>query len=58
LGYGLSGLLGGVGGGWLISHLGYAAVFWAAVLCAGAAALCVQRAARAMRQSPAAIAAA
>ena len=34
LGYGLSGVLGGVGGGWLISHLGFAAVFWAAALCA------------------------
>jgi len=31
LGYGLSGLLGGVGGGWVISHLGFAAVFWCAV---------------------------
>jgi PPP family 3-phenylpropionic acid transporter len=28
LGYGLSGVLGGVGGGWVISHLGFAAVFW------------------------------
>lgn len=36
LGYGLSGGLGGLGGGWLSSHLGFAAVFWAA---AGAAAL-------------------
>ena len=34
LGYGLSGVLGGVGGGWLISHLGFAAAFWAAALCA------------------------
>jgi MFS transporter, PPP family, 3-phenylpropionic acid transporter len=37
LGYGFSGVLGGVGGGWLISHLGFAAVFWAAALCALAA---------------------
>ena len=37
LGYGLSGVLGGVGGGWLISHLGFAAVFWAAALSAVAA---------------------
>lgn len=36
LGYGLSGVLGGVGGGWVISHLGFAAVFWCA---AGSAAL-------------------
>jgi PPP family 3-phenylpropionic acid transporter len=34
LGYGLSGVLGGVGGGWLISHLGFVAVFWAAAICA------------------------
>ena len=37
LGYGISGVLGGVGGGWLILHLGFAAVFWAAALCALAA---------------------
>ncbi len=35
LGYGLSGVLGGVGGGWVISHLGFATVFW----CAAASAL-------------------
>jgi MFS transporter, PPP family, 3-phenylpropionic acid transporter len=34
LGYGISGVLGGVGGGWVIEHLGFAAVFWAA--CAAA----------------------
>lgn len=34
LGYGLSGVIGGVGGGWLIGHLGFASVFWAATLCA------------------------
>jgi PPP family 3-phenylpropionic acid transporter len=44
LGYGLSGLLGGVGGGWLISQLGFAAVFWAAAACGALALLCVQRA--------------
>jgi MFS transporter, PPP family, 3-phenylpropionic acid transporter len=32
LGYGVSGVVGGVGGGWLISHLGFAAVFWAATV--------------------------
>ena len=37
LGYGLSGVLGGVGGGWIISALGFAAVFWAAALCGLAA---------------------
>jgi PPP family 3-phenylpropionic acid transporter len=36
LGYGLPGVLGGVGGGWLGSRFGFAAVFWAA---AGAAVL-------------------
>jgi PPP family 3-phenylpropionic acid transporter len=45
LGYGLSGLLGGVGGGWLISQLGYAAVFWAASACGLAAWVCARRAA-------------
>jgi MFS transporter, PPP family, 3-phenylpropionic acid transporter len=37
LGYGLSGVLGGVGGGWMIGHFGFSAVFWAAAgfgLCA------------------------
>jgi len=29
LGYGLSGVIGGVGGGWLSSRWGFAAVFWA-----------------------------
>ena len=40
LGYGLSGVLGGVGGGWLISHLGFASVFWAATLCSLLAWVC------------------
>jgi PPP family 3-phenylpropionic acid transporter len=34
LGYGLSGVLGGVGGGWVISNLGFAAVFWCAAVSA------------------------
>jgi len=34
LGYGFSGVLGGVGGGWLSSRFGFAAVFWAAALAA------------------------
>ena len=42
LGYGLSGVLGGVGGGWIISHFGFAAVFWAAALCGVAAAVCAR----------------
>ena len=47
LGYGLSGVLGGVGGGWLISHFGFAAVFWAAALCAVLALGCASLSARA-----------
>ena len=46
LGYGLSGVLGGVGGGWLISHMGFAAVFWAAALCGLLAWGCAWRSAR------------
>lgn len=44
LGYGLSGVLGGVGGGWLIEHLGFASVFWAAALSGLVALLCSRRA--------------
>jgi PPP family 3-phenylpropionic acid transporter len=40
-------VLGGVGGGWVISHFGFAAVFWAAACCAGLAWLCARRARRA-----------
>jgi MFS transporter, PPP family, 3-phenylpropionic acid transporter len=47
LGYGLSGLVGGVGGGWLIEHLGYAAVFWAACAAALAGLACAGLSARA-----------
>ncbi|MDP2367469.1 MFS transporter [Rhodoferax sp.] len=47
LGYGVSGVVGGVGGGWLISHLGFAAVFWAAALCGVAALGCATASARA-----------
>ena len=46
LGYGISGVLGGVGGGWLISHLGFAAVFWAASGCSVLAWLCATKSAR------------
>jgi PPP family 3-phenylpropionic acid transporter len=46
LGYGLSGVLGGVGGGWLISHLGFAAVFWAASACSVLAWWCATMSAR------------
>lgn len=50
LGYGISGVLGGVGGGWLIERLGYAAAFWAATL---AALLGLGCAWRAQREGPA-----
>ena len=46
LGYGLSGVLGGVGGGWLISQLGFAAVFWASAGCGGLAWVCATRMSR------------
>ena len=46
LGYGLSGVLGGVGGGWLIEVSGFAAVFWAAALAGALAWACARRAAR------------
>jgi PPP family 3-phenylpropionic acid transporter len=36
-----------VGGGWLISHLGFAAVFWAASACALAAWVSARQASRA-----------
>lgn len=47
LGYGLSGVAGGVGGGWLISRLGFAAVFWGAALSALLALGCAVLATRA-----------
>lgn len=47
LGYGIPGVLGGVGGGWLIEHLGFAALFWVAALCALVSWACARRSARA-----------
>ena len=47
LGYGLSGVLGGLGGGWVISVFGFTAVFWAAAVCGVAAWVCARMAARA-----------
>ncbi len=41
LGYGLSGLLGGVGGGWLIERFGFAALYGAATLAGLLALACV-----------------
>ncbi len=45
LGYGLPGVLGGVGGGWLIEGFGFSSVFWAAAAAAGLAWICARRAA-------------
>ena len=47
LGYGLSGMLGGFGGGWLIERLGYSPIFWAASAAAALGWLCARRSARA-----------
>ena len=49
LGYGISGVIGGVGGGWVIEHLGFAAVFWAATIAALMAWGCAAAAERALR---------
>ena len=46
LGYGLSGVVGGLGGGWLCSHFGFAAVFWAATLAAALGVWCARRSSR------------
>jgi PPP family 3-phenylpropionic acid transporter len=46
LGYGLSGVLAGVGGGWLIEQAGYEAAFWAASAASAAGWWCARRAAR------------
>ena len=43
LGYGFSGVLGSVGGAWLISRQGYPAAFWVATVAALAAAWCAWR---------------
>jgi PPP family 3-phenylpropionic acid transporter len=53
LGYGLSGVVGGVAGGALIERWGYPAVFWAASVAALLSVLCLLRSRRyAMRDSP------
>jgi MFS transporter, PPP family, 3-phenylpropionic acid transporter len=49
LGYGFSGVLGGVGGGWIIEAAGFAAVFWAACGAAALALACATAARRALR---------
>ena len=51
LGYGISGVLGGVAGGWLITRTGFDAVFWAAAVSAALAGVCVRLARRADPES-------
>jgi PPP family 3-phenylpropionic acid transporter len=46
VGYGLPGVIGGLGGGLLSSALGLASVFWLAAACAAVALLCALRARR------------
>ncbi len=43
LGYGVSGVIGGLAGGWLSTHLGFAAVFWAATASAALGWLCARQ---------------
>jgi PPP family 3-phenylpropionic acid transporter len=43
LGYGISGVIGGVGGGWLSTRYGFGAVFWAAVVAAALGWTCARR---------------
>jgi len=47
LGYGVPGVIGGLGGGWVIDRFGFSPAFWCAAAAAGLAGLCVQRSARA-----------
>jgi MFS transporter, PPP family, 3-phenylpropionic acid transporter len=53
LGYGLSGVVGGVGGGALIERWGYPAVFWAASVSALLSMLCLLRSGRHAVPAPA-----
>lgn len=46
IGYGASGVVGGLAGGWLITHHGHASVFWGAVLACGLGWLAAWRATR------------
>ncbi len=45
LGYGASGVIGGIGGGWLSTRYGFPAVFWAAVVAAALGWACARTAA-------------
>jgi PPP family 3-phenylpropionic acid transporter len=49
LGYGVSGVIGGLGGGWLSTAFGFAAVFWAAAVAALLGVGCAAASARALR---------
>jgi MFS transporter, PPP family, 3-phenylpropionic acid transporter len=49
LGYGISGVIGGVAGGWLSTAHGFPAVFWAAALAALFGVVCAVLASRAER---------
>ncbi len=53
LGYGLSGVIGGVGGGWVIQRLGFGAVFWLAAACGALGWWCALRATRAAQAAQA-----
>ncbi|MFN5722646.1 MAG: MFS transporter, partial [Betaproteobacteria bacterium] len=46
LGYGISGVIGGLGGGLLTQHLGFEAVFWAATVSALVAVACAHQLSR------------
>jgi MFS transporter, PPP family, 3-phenylpropionic acid transporter len=52
LGYGCSGVLGGVAGGWIIDAWGYAAVFWTSTGCAALGWLSARQATRALAARP------
>jgi PPP family 3-phenylpropionic acid transporter len=52
LGYGLSGVVGGVGGGFIIEYLGFQAAFAAAMCTAIAAWYCTRRMARCAPATP------
>jgi PPP family 3-phenylpropionic acid transporter len=47
IGYGASGVIGGLAGGWLVEQAGFASVFWAAAVAAALGTGCAWRAGRA-----------
>ena len=52
LGYGIPGVVGGIGGGWLSSHFGFGAVFWAAGVAALAGWGCAWQSSRCAARAP------